>query len=164
MSPGPNYSHLFREFGSIGWRCPRSSPFFPRSFGIRRPAPAALLRCERPSSNQEPAMRISLLFIPALCAFATVALAAPTRDDDILAGAHRTLLEFRAGNTGVAKPLVATLEPAVAKPPDNPRLWEVLGHAYMAYQGSMYEGPPDIPALISAGQHARDAYARSLAL
>jgi hypothetical protein len=34
----------------------------------------------------------------------------------------------------------------------------------MSLQGSMYAGPMDMPVLISAGEQARDAYARSLAL
>jgi hypothetical protein len=34
----------------------------------------------------------------------------------------------------------------------------------MSLQGTMYDGPLDMPALISNGEHARDAYARSLAL
>jgi hypothetical protein len=109
-------------------------------------------------------MRLSAAFLTTASLMATVGLAASSADKEILDRAHRTQLEFRAGNTAVAKPLVATLEGAVAKSPDNPRLWEALGHAYMSLQGSMYAGPPDIPALIDAGEHAREAYAHSLAL
>jgi hypothetical protein len=105
---------------------------------------------------------IHLLF--ASCVLTAAALAASTQDNDILARAHRAQIEFRAGNAAVAKPLVKMLEDAVAQSRDNPRLWEALGHAYMSLQGSMYAGPPDIPTLISIGKHARDAYARSLAL
>jgi hypothetical protein len=99
-----------------------------------------------------------------LCAIATVALASSAQDNEVLDAAYQSQLRFRAGHHEVAKPLVKTLESAVARSPNNPRLWEALGHAYMSLQGSMYAGPPDMPALISAGEHARDAYARSLAL
>jgi hypothetical protein len=102
--------------------------------------------------------------LSAVCLFATVALAASTSDNDILARAHRTQLDFREGHTEVAKPLVATLEAAVARSRDNAALWEALGHAYMSLQGAMYAGAPDVPALISTGKRARDAYARSLSL
>jgi hypothetical protein len=105
-----------------------------------------------------------VLNFSATCLIAAASLAASTADDDVLARAHRSQLEFREGNLAVAKPLVKTLEDAVAQSRDNARLWEALGHAYMSLQGSMYGGPPDMPALISAGEHARDAYARSLAL
>jgi hypothetical protein len=109
-------------------------------------------------------MRLSAPLLSIACLITTVTLAASSADNEILEKAHRTLLDFRAGNTAVAKPLVATLETAVAKSPDNPRLWETLGHSYMALQGSLYDGPPDVPALIATGKHARDAYTRSLAL
>jgi cytochrome c-type biogenesis protein CcmH/NrfG len=107
----------------------------------------------------KPAFYFSLLF-----AVTTAALAASTLDNEILANAHRVQLQYREGHAEVAKPLVNTLEAAVARSADNPRLWEALGHAYMSLQGSMYAGPPDMSAMISAGEHARDAYARSLAL
>jgi hypothetical protein len=99
-----------------------------------------------------------------LVAINTVTLAGSAQDNDILAAAHRTQLQFREGHYEVARPLVKTLEAAVARSSENPRLWEALGHAYMSLQGSMYAGPPDMPAMIATGEHARDAYARSLAL
>ena len=109
-------------------------------------------------------MHKSVLFLSTLCIVATAALAASTQDNDILSRSHRAQLEFREGNPAVVKPLVKMLEDAVAQSRENAKLWEALGHAYMSMQGSMYAGPPDMPALISVGEHARDAYARSLAL
>jgi hypothetical protein len=105
---------------------------------------------------------ILLSFLPFV--LVTAALAASSRDNEALERAHQMQLEFRQGNPAVAKPLVKLLEDAVAQSPNNAHLWEQLGHANMSLQGSMYAGPPDMPALISAGEHARDAYARSLAL
>ncbi|HEX6397807.1 MAG TPA: hypothetical protein VFZ95_10310 [Steroidobacteraceae bacterium] len=110
-------------------------------------------------------MHKSVFFFSMLCVANAVALAASNQDNEILAASYRTQLLYREGHPEVAKPLVKTLEAAVAKSPDNPRLWEALGHAYMSLQGSMYTaGPPDVPTLIATGEHARDAYARSLAL
>lgn len=109
-------------------------------------------------------MRLLTAFLSGACLTAAATLAASTTDNDILARAHRTQLDFREGHTEVAKPLVSLLEGAVARSRDNPRLWEALGHAYMSLQGSMYAGPPDMPALIATGERARDAYAHSLAL
>jgi hypothetical protein len=109
-------------------------------------------------------MHKSAFFFSMLCAINAVALAASSQDNAILADAHRSQMQFREGHAEVAKPLVKTLEDATAKSPDNARLWEALGHAYMSLQGSMYAGPPDIPALTATGERARDAYARSLAL
>lgn len=105
---------------------------------------------------------ILLLFTP--CIFAAGALAASSQDNEVLTRAHAMQREFRQGNPAIAKPLVATLEAAVASSPDNAALWEAMGHAYMSLQGSSYSGPPDIPALIATGEKARNAYARSLAL
>ncbi|HUQ12231.1 MAG TPA: hypothetical protein VM146_18115 [Steroidobacteraceae bacterium] len=109
-------------------------------------------------------MHKSTLLFSSLWFLTATALAASTQDADALARAHRMQLEFRQGNSAVSKPLVSHLEAAVARSPDNAQLWEALGHAYMSLQGSMYAGPPDIPTLIATGEHARDAYARSLAL
>jgi len=106
----------------------------------------------------------SILFLSTLCVVTAAALAASTQDNDVLTRAHRSQLDYREGHPEVAKPLVKMLEDATAQSRDNPRLWEALGHAYMALQGSMYASPPDMPALISNGEHARDAYAQSLAL
>ena len=109
-------------------------------------------------------MRRSVLYFTAVYAVAATAFAASTQDNEILEAAYRTQLQFRAGHSEVAKPLVKTLEDAVEKSPNNARLWEALGHANMSLQGSMYSGPPDMPALIATGERARDAYARSLKL
>jgi hypothetical protein len=106
----------------------------------------------------------SVLFLSSLCVITAAALAASTHNNDVLTRAHRSQLEFRAGDTAVAKPLVKMLEDAVAQSRDNAKLWEALGHAYMSLQGSMYADSPDVPALTAVGEHARDAYARSLAL
>jgi len=106
----------------------------------------------------------SVLFLSTLCVIAAAALASSTHDNDVLSRARHMQLEFREGHTEVAKPLVTMLEDATEQSRENPRLWEALGHAYMSLQGTMYAGPPDIPTLISTGEHARDAYARSLAL
>ncbi|MEO8064506.1 MAG: hypothetical protein ABI821_17345 [Pseudomonadota bacterium] len=109
-------------------------------------------------------MRQSVLFFLPLSILAAATLAASSQDDAVLEAARRSQLEFRQGNLAVAEPLVKSLEQAVAKSPDNGQLWETLGHAYMSLQGSLYAGPLDIPRLIDTGTHARDAYARSLAL
>jgi hypothetical protein len=106
----------------------------------------------------------SVLLLSTLCILTAAALASSTQDNDILAEAHRLQLEYRQGHAEVAKPLVKLLDDATRQSKDNPRLWEALGHAYMSLQGSMYAGPPDFPTLISNGEKARDAYARSLAL
>lgn len=90
--------------------------------------------------------------------------AASREDKEALSLAHRQQMEFRQGNLDIAKPLVEGLEAATARSPNNAKLWESLGHAYMSLQGSMYAGAPDFPALIAAGEHAQAAYARSLAL
>ena len=92
------------------------------------------------------------------------ALAASPKDAEVLAQAHRWQMEFRQGNQQVVKPLVKSLEDAVARSPDNAQLWEFLGHAYMAQEGSLYTNPPNIPLLVATGERARDAYARSLAI
>jgi len=109
-------------------------------------------------------MHKSAFFFSMLCAINTVTLAGSAQDNDILANAHRSQMRFREGHTEGAQPLVKMLEDAVAQSSGNARLWEALGHAYMSLQGSMYAGPSDMPALITVGEHARDAYARSLAL
>jgi hypothetical protein len=109
-------------------------------------------------------MRDSAFLLSTAFLVTAVAFAAPSADNDILASAHRQQLEFRAGNYAVAKPLVTTLEAAVAKSPNNAKLWEALGGAYMSLQGSMYAGQPDFPAMIAVAERARDAFARSLAL
>lgn len=109
-------------------------------------------------------MRICILIFSALSSLATTALAATAQDDEILAAARSTQMHFREGHPEVARPLVKTLEDATARSPDNARLWEALGHAYMSLQGTMYAGPLDVPALIANGEHARAAYARSLQL
>jgi hypothetical protein len=91
-------------------------------------------------------------------------LAGSSQDNETLARAYQMQLEYRQGNHQVVKPLVMSLEDAVAKSTNNAKLWEALGHAYMSQQGSMYAGPLDMPALIATGERARAAYARSLAL
>ena len=107
---------------------------------------------------------------PALFYFSTLwivtatVFAASSLDNDTLARAHQLQLEYRQGNPAVVEPLVKSLEDAVARSGGNAKLWEALGHAYMSKQGSMYAGPPDMPALIATGERARDAYAKSLAL
>ena len=106
----------------------------------------------------------SILFVATLCVVTAAALAASSQDNEILDRAHRTQLEFRAGNPAVAKPLVKMLEDAVAQSGNNAKLWEALGNAYMSLQGSMYGGPLDIPAMISVVEQAHNAYARSLSL
>lgn len=91
-------------------------------------------------------------------------LAGPSKDADVLAQAHLWQMQFRQGNQEVVKPLVKSLEDAVAQSPDNAQLWEALGHARMSLEGTMYSDPLDIPALIANGERARTAYARSLAI
>jgi len=104
-----------------------------------------------------------LLFLP-LWFTATSSLAGSTRDSDVLAQAHRSQLAFREGHAEVVKPMLKSLEDAVARSPENPQLWEALGHAYMAKLASMYSPTLDIPALTANAERARDAYAHSLAL
>ena len=105
-----------------------------------------------------------VLILTATSFLAVAVFASSSQDQKILASARRTQLEFRAGNLEVAKPLVKMLEDATARSRKNAELWEALGFAYMSLQGSTYAGPPDMPSLISAGERARDAFARSLAL
>jgi len=109
-------------------------------------------------------MHKSILLSILPCILAVAAIGASTRDNDVLEHAYKMQLEYRQGNDAIAKPLVKLLEDAVAQSRDNAKLWEALGHANMSLQGSMYAGPMDMPAMISVGEHARDAYARSLAL
>ena len=85
-------------------------------------------------------MRKSFLLFFTLCIITAAALAASSQDAEVLARAHQLQLEYRQGNLEVVKPLVKTLEDAVAKSRDNAELWEALGHAYMSQQGSMYAG------------------------
>ena len=97
-------------------------------------------------------------------ATATVVLAASSQDNAVLDRAYKMQLEYRQGNRDVVQPLVKSLEDAVAKSGDNPKLWEALGHAYMSLEGTLYSDPLDVPALIANGERARAAYARSLAI
>jgi hypothetical protein len=112
----------------------------------------------------EAAVNISNLISFSLGFMTLTAMAATPSDTEVLAQAHRQQMEFRQGNLEVAKPLVKMLEEAVTRSPDNPQLWEALGHASMSLQGSMYAGPPDMAKVLEVGERARDAYARSLAL
>jgi hypothetical protein len=109
-------------------------------------------------------MHKSTLLFSCLWFLTATATPALSQDREILARAHRAQLEFREGNLDVARPLVKTLEDAVAKSPDNAALWEALGHACMSLLGSLYAGPPDIQTLITVAERARGAYARSLEL
>ena len=107
--------------------------------------------------------RSALFFFPLWFMTAT-SQAASTKDAEVLAQAHSYQMEFRAGKTEVLGPLLKSLQDAVAQSPDNAKLWESLGNAYMAKQGSLYGPTLDVPALIDNGGHARDAYARSISL
>lgn len=110
-------------------------------------------------------MQKPTLLLYMLCTFNAVTLAASSQDNQVLADAHHALLQFREGHTEVARPVVKTLEKAVARSPNNARLWEELGHAYMALQGTLYTaGPPDVPTLTATAGRARDAYSRAIAL
>jgi hypothetical protein len=109
-------------------------------------------------------MHKSILLFTPLWFIAAVALAGSSRDAEVLAQAHTWQMEYRAGKQEVVKPLIQSLEDAVARSPGNAQLWEALGHAYMSKQGTLYSATPDMPALIATGERARDAYARSLAL
>ena len=75
--------------------------------------------------------RSTLLFFP-LWFLAAATPAGSGQDAEVLAQAHRYQLEFRAGNYEVVKPLVKSLEEAVARSPDNAQLWEAMGNAYMS--------------------------------
>src|SRR5689334_11176423 len=109
-------------------------------------------------------MHKSTLLFSSFWFIAAVSLAGSSPDDEVLARARQMQLQFRQGDQAVVTPLVATLEAAVARSPNNARLWESLGGAYMSKQGSMFTADLDMPALIATGERARDAYARSLAL
>ena len=109
-------------------------------------------------------MRKFILLLATSCIITAAAWAANNRDTEVLLQAQRLQLEFRQGNYEAAKPLVKTLEEAVAQSGDNAELWEALGHANMSLQGSMFTTPLDVPALLAVGERARDAYARALAL
>jgi hypothetical protein len=107
--------------------------------------------------------KVNLLYLS--LGFSTLtSLAAIPADTEALANAHRQQLEYRRGNAAIAKPLVKSLEEAVARSPDNAQLWEALGHAYMSLQGSLSSGPPDMAKLLEVGERAQAAYAHSLAL
>ena len=106
----------------------------------------------------------SLLLFFSLGFMTLTAFAATPPDSEVLDQARRLQMEFRQGNLEVAKPLVKMLEEAVSRSPNNAQLWEMLGHALMSLQGSMYAGPPDMAKLLEVGERARDAYARSLAI
>jgi len=97
-------------------------------------------------------------------ATASVVLAASSQDNEILDRSYKMQLEYRQGKPEVAKPLVKSLEDAVAQSSNNAKLWEAMGHAYMSQLGTMYTDPLDVPALIATGERARAAYARSLSL
>jgi len=105
----------------------------------------------------------TLLFLP-LWFVATSAPAATAGDAAVLEQARHSQLEFRAGNQQVLAPMLKSLQDAVAQSPDNAQLWEALGHAYMAKQGSLYGPTLDIPALIANGELARNAYEHSQSL
>jgi tetratricopeptide (TPR) repeat protein len=109
-------------------------------------------------------VRKSIGFLSLMCLAAAGALAGSAEDNQVLAAARQSQLEFRQGNPQVIGPLVKSLEAAVARSPDNPDLWQELGHAYMAQQGSLFESSADPGALIAVGKRGRDAYARALAL
>jgi hypothetical protein len=104
------------------------------------------------------------LCLSALMIVAATAFAASSEDNAILDRTYKMQLEYRQGNRDVVQPLVKTLEDAVARSDQNPKLWEALGHAYMSLEGTLYTDPPDVPALIANGERARAAYARSLAI
>ncbi len=106
----------------------------------------------------------SLISVSALWVLSATALAASSQDNATLDRAYKLQLEYRQGNRDVVKPLVKSLEDAVAQSRDNAKLWEALGHAYMSLEGTMYTEPLDVPALIANGERARAAYARSLAI
>jgi hypothetical protein len=109
-------------------------------------------------------VRKSIGFLSLMCLVAAGALAGSAHDDEMLAEARQSQLEFRQGNRQVIGPLVQRLETAVARSPGNADLWQALGHAYMAQQGVLFESSADPVALIAAGKRGRDAYARTLAL
>lgn len=108
-------------------------------------------------------MRRSIGFLTLVC-LAAGAIAGPDRDGEALAKARQLQLQFRQGNLQSVDPLVNDLETAVAQSPGNAELWEALGNAYMSQQGLLYQSRPEPDLLIRAGQRARDAYARALAL
>ena len=107
--------------------------------------------------------KVNLLFSP-LWIIAATALSATDADNAVLALSQQKQLEFRQGDLAVAAPLVKSLEDAVAKSPDNAKLWEALGNARMSLQGSLFAGQPDFSKVIEIGEGAREAYARSLTL
>jgi hypothetical protein len=109
-------------------------------------------------------MHKSTVLFSSLWFLTAATLAGSSRDNDALARAQQLQLEYRQGNHEVVKPLVTTLEEAVAQSRDNAKLWEAMGHAYMAQQGSLFKPPMDMPTLIATGERAREAYSRSLAI
>src|SRR6187549_3755427 len=88
-------------------------------------------------------------------ATASVVLAASSQDNEILDSSYKMQLEYRQGKPEVVKPLVKSLEDAVAQSSNNAKLWEAMGHAYMSQLGTMYTDPLDVPALIATGERAR---------
>jgi hypothetical protein len=104
-----------------------------------------------------------LFFSWGFISLTALAATAIDADTEALAKAHRQQLEYRRGNVAAARPLVKSLEEAVARSPDNAQLWEAMGHAYMSLQGSL-PAPPDMTKLLEIGERAQAAYARSLTL
>lgn len=109
-------------------------------------------------------MRITTATLSTLCIVTAAALAGSGRDLEVLARAKQMQWEFRQGNHEITEPLVKTLEAAVSTSRDNAQLWEALGFAYMSRQGALFASPTDMTAITMAGERARDAFARSLAL
>lgn len=102
--------------------------------------------------------RSSIVFLSLITA--TAPAAAP-QDTAILARAEQLQLEFRQGNLAVADPLVKSLEAAVAKSPDNSKLREALGNAYMSQLATL-SNAADSAAQAAVAERARDSFARAL--
>jgi hypothetical protein len=113
---------------------------------------------------EEQSMRTSIGFLTLVFLTAAGAFAGSDRDNAILAQARQLQLEFRQGTLQTVEPLVESLETAVAKSPGNADLWAALGNAYMLRQGKLSQSQSDPAALIAAGERARYAYARALAI
>src|SRR5690348_9009699 len=103
---------------------PRSTSVQPRSCDIRRAHSDPLLTWRLLKHPGAVMKKPALFYFSTLwIATATVVLAASNEDNATLDRAYKMQLEYRQGNRDVVKPLVKTLEDAVARSGDNPKLW-----------------------------------------
>ena len=109
-------------------------------------------------------MRKSILYFTAYLPVAATAFASSTQDNDVLEHAHRTLLEFRAGNSAVVQPLVKSSKRPSHNRATTPASGKCSGTPTCHCKARCTPGRPTFPPCTAVGERARDAYAHSLAL